>query len=235
MIIYGRNAVRESLKADNVSKLFVLSRFQNDPLTKFALENKVIVKFVDESELTRMTRNPSHQGFAAIVGDFKTLELDELLKSITSKYPLILMLDGIEDPHNLGAIIRSVDALGVDGIIIKSRGEVQLNETVAKVSTGAINWVKVAKVNNLSRAIEKLKENGYWIVSSDGEAKQSYDSIDYKCPICLVVGSEGFGISRLVKENSDFLVKIPMYGHVNSMNASVSAAILLSQIVISRK
>ena len=145
------------------------------------------------------------------------------------------MLDCIADPHNLVAILRTCDALGVDGVIIKKRGEAPLNATVSKVSTGAINWVKVAEVTNLNQAIETLKKKGYWIVASDGEAKMNYDEVDYKSPICLIVGSEGFGISKLVLKNSDFIVKIPMFGHVNSLNASVSAAILASEIVRSRR
>jgi 23S rRNA (guanosine2251-2'-O)-methyltransferase len=146
-----------------------------------------------------------------------------------------LILDGIEDPQNFGAILRSVDAFGVDGVIIKKRNEVPLNATVAKVSTGAINWVKVAMVSNLSQAIQTLKDHGYWIVASDGSGKQDYDTVDYKSPIGLVVGSEGFGIAPLVLKNSDFIVKIPMTGHVNSLNASVASAILISEIVRSRK
>ena len=144
------------------------------------------------------------------------------------------MLDGIEDPHNLGAILRSADAFGVDGVIIKSRGGVGLNGTVAKVSTGAISYVKVAEVNNLTKAALKLKDAGYWIVESDGSASLSYDEVDYHCPICLVVGSEGFGISRLLLSKADFVVKIPMKGHVNSLNASVATGILLSLISLKR-
>jgi 23S rRNA (guanosine2251-2'-O)-methyltransferase len=135
---------------------------------------------------------------------------------------------------NLGAILRSADAFGVDGVVLKSHDEVQLNGTVAKVSTGAIDYVKVAVVSNLSQAMEKLKAQGYWIVSSDGSAQQSYDEVDYACPIGLVVGSEGFGISPLLLKRSDFVVKIPMFGHVNSLNASVATAIFLSEIALKR-
>lgn len=236
MIITGRNAIREALRAGNVKSLSVLSRLEKDPVVKEARGLNVPVKFVEDNELTRMAKNPSHQGFVAISKDLETVSLEELLLGAkSSKYPLLLMLDGIEDPQNLGAIVRTADALGVNGIIIKKRGEAPLNATVSKVSTGAINWVKVAAVTNLTQAINTLKDKGYWIVASDGEAKQNYDQVDYKCPICLIVGSEGFGISKLVLKNSDFIVKIPMVGHVNSLNASVSTAILTAEIQRSRQ
>ncbi len=236
MIVYGRNAIREALNSGNAETLFTLKRFEKDPLIQKAREQHVGVKFVDENELTRMTKNSSHQGFVAISHDVALLSLDELIRRAKqTKYPLLLMLDGLEDPHNLGAILRTADALGVDGVIIKSRGEVSISPTVAKVSTGALFYVNVCEVTNLNRAIETLQKNGYWVVASDGEAKQSYDEVDYRCPICLIVGSEGFGISKLVLSKSDFVVKIPMVGHVNSLNASVSAAILIAQIQLSRK
>ncbi len=236
MIIYGRNAIREALRSGNAETLLTLKRFEKDALVEKARELRVPVKFVDDNELTRMTKNSSHQGFVAISKDVVLLSLDELIsRAKQTKYPLLLMLDGIEDPHNLGAVLRTADAMGVDGVIIKSRGEAPINPTVAKVSTGALFYVNVCEVTNLSRAIETLQKNGYWVVSSDGEAKQSYDEVDYRSPIVLVVGSEGFGISKLVWKKSDFIVKIPMVGHVNSLNASVSAAILIAQIQLSRK
>jgi 23S rRNA (guanosine2251-2'-O)-methyltransferase len=235
-IIYGRNAVRASLDASRANILYASERLRDDDLVVLARKKNVDVRFATEGELTRMAKNPSHQGFVAISEDFKTSSLEELIVSASAKqYPLLLMLDGIEDPQNLGAIIRTADAFGIDGLIIKNRGQVPLNGTVAKVSTGAINYVKVAVVANLSQAIEALKKKGYWIVASDGSATQEYDKVDYKSPICLIVGSEGFGIAPLVMKRSDFLVKIPMKGHVNSLNASVSAAVLLSEIVRSRK
>ena len=236
MIITGRNAIREALRAGNVKSLSVLSRLDKDPVVKEARGLNVPVKLVDDNELTRMAKNSSHQGFVAISKDLETVTLDELIQSAkNTTYPLLLMLDGIEDPQNLGAIIRTADALGVDGVIIKKRGEAPLNATVSKVSTGAVNWVKVASVVNLTQAINTLKEKGYWIVASDGEAKRDYDEVDYKSPICLIIGSEGFGISKLVLKNSDFVVKIPMCGHVNALNASVSTAILAAEIQRSRK
>lgn len=236
MIIYGRNAIRESIKALNLQTLFVDKKHEDDEICELARKAGAEVCFRDENELAKLAKNPAHQGFVASVKDVNLLSLDELiLKAKESTYPLILMLDGIEDPHNLGAILRSADAFGVDGIIIKKNGEAPLNSTVAKVSTGAYNWVRICQVANLNQAIDKLKKNGYWVIGSDGSAKASYDQVDYKMPTVLVVGSEGFGISRLVLKNCDVIVKIPMVGHVNSFNASVSAAILTSQIVLSRR
>lgn len=230
-VIYGKNAIANALEAHRVEKLFISARLKEDQFTKKLSLNKVNVLYVSDERLSSLAKANNHQGFVAYVKDYETVSLSDLLsKAKGQKEPLILMLDGIEDPHNLGAIIRSADAFGVTGIIMKSHGEVPLNGTVAKVSTGAINFVDVAIVNNLSNAIKTLQDNGFWVVSSDGEAKTNYDEIDYKCPICVVIGSEGFGISRLVVKNSDFVVKIPMYGHVNSLNASVATSIFLSMI-----
>jgi len=235
-IIFGRNAVRATLEEDRVQTLFAATRFQNDEFVTLARKHNVSVKFVSDDELTRMARVPSHQGFVAICDDYGTVSLGALIESAKKKqYPLLAMLDGIEDPHNLGAILRSADAFGVDGLIIKNHDEVPLNGTVAKVSTGAINYVKVAVVANLSQALEVLKDNSYWIVASDGSGTTDYDKVDYKSPICLVIGSEGSGIQPLVLKHSDFIVKIPMFGHVNSLNASVAASVLFAQVIQNRK
>ena len=234
-IIYGKNAVRETIAHGSIKTLYVSNRIKDDELLRKASAKNIDVKSADDRELTRMAKNPSHQGFVAICDDIETVSLEDMISfAKNKKYPLIAILDGIEDPHNLGAILRSADAFGVDGIVMKNRGAVQLNGTVAKVSTGAINYVKVAVVTNLNRAIETLKKSGYWVVASDGEAKMSYSEVDYKCPIVVVIGSEGFGISQLVLKNSDFIVKIPMHGHVNSLNASVAAGIFFAMIDNSR-
>lgn len=228
--------MRATLEEDRVQSLFAATRFQNDAFVALARKHNVSVKFVSDDELTRMARVPSHQGFVAICDDYGTVSLGALIESAKKKqYPLLAMLDGIEDPHNLGAILRSADAFGVDGLIIKNHGEVPLNGTVAKVSTGAINYVKVAVVANLSQALEVLKDNSYWIVASDGSGTMDYDKVDYKSPICLVIGSEGSGIQPLVLKHSDFIVKIPMFGHVNSLNASVAASVLFAQVIQNRK
>ena len=231
IIICGKNAVREAVSSASATKLISSERFERDPIVAMARAKSIDVEIVPESDLTRIAKNPSHQGFVAICKEWKNYSVEELIDgSKNSKFPLLLILDGIEDPHNLGAILRSCDAFGVDGIIMKKRNEVPLNSTVAKVSTGAICYAKVASVPNLSQAIRKLKDNGFWIVSSDGSGNTSYDQIDYKCPIALIVGSEGFGVSRLLLRDSDFVTKIPMVGHVNSLNASVATGIFLAQI-----
>ncbi|MCQ2741703.1 MAG: 23S rRNA (guanosine(2251)-2'-O)-methyltransferase RlmB [Bacilli bacterium] len=236
MIVYGKNTIREGLKASNIEKLLTLDRFANDELVKMAKANKVRVEFVKEGDLAKISKTDSHQGFVAFSKEFGLSTVEEIIAAgKKEKYPLVLMLDGIEDPHNVGAILRSCDAFGVSGIVMKKRGEAPLNATVAKVSTGAINWVKVAQVSNLSQAIKTFKENGYWVVASDGTATQYYDEIDYKCPIVLIIGSEGFGISNLVLRNSDFIAKIPMVGHINSLNASVATAVFLSIVSVKRK
>jgi 23S rRNA (guanosine2251-2'-O)-methyltransferase len=179
-----------------------------------------------------MVGNVSHQGIVALCEEYKYLTLKQLLSKLEGKEnPLIVLLDGLEDPHNLGAILRSVDAFGADGVIIGANRQVRLNSTVAKVSTGAIEYVDVCMVTNLNQAVKELKEAGYWVVASDGEAKQDYREIDYNMKTVLIVGSEGFGVSQLLLKYSDFIVKIPMVGHVNSLNASVSAGIMISALV----
>jgi len=200
-----------------------------------AKRSSVIVRVVDERQLDQLSEHGVHQGFAALVSSYSSWTLETVLAQAKKPYPLILVLDGIEDPHNLGAILRSADAFGVDGVILKNHDGVLLNPTVAKVSTGAIDYVKVAVVTNLSQAIETMKKQGYWVVASDGSATQSYSQIDYASPIVLIIGSEGFGISSLLLKRSDFVVKIPMFGHVNSLNASVATGILLSEIARSRQ
>ena len=160
-----------------------------------------------------------------------TATLKELIAdSKKSRYPTLLLLDGIEDPHNLGAILRSADAFGIDGVVMRRHGQVPINPTVYRTSAGAACYVKAAEVSSLSNAIRELKDAGFWIVATDGEAKQEYYDVDYRLPVAIVVGSEGKGVSRLVLENSDFVVKIPMHGHVNSLNASVAAGIFLAQV-----
>lgn len=236
IFISGKNPVREAVRAKEASRIYASSRLAHDPILQQAEEAGIPVEIVGEEKLVSLCKAPNHQGIVAAIRGLETCTLSALLEGCQKKkYPLILMLDGIEDPHNLGAMLRSCDAFGVDGIIMKKRGEVPLTPTVAKVSTGAIHYVKVAAVSNLSSAMETLKKNGFWIVAADGGASQSYADVDYRCPICLIVGSEGFGISRLVLKNSDFIVKIPMVGHVNSLNVSVAAGILLSQIALARQ
>ena len=229
--IYGRNPIRETFRSGGLVKLFTRERFAQDALVKEIINAGLPVSYISEQELTRLSGKGNHQGFVCLAKMPELKKVSDLIRiGRAKKQPLILILDGLEDPANLGAILRSADAFGVDGIVIKNTGNVPLNATVAKVSTGAIAYVPVAGVSNLSQAISELKDAGYWVVASDGSATQSYEEIDYNCPIVLIVGSEGFGISKLVLQRSDFIVKIPMVGHVNSLNASVATGILLAHI-----
>lgn len=233
--IFGKNAVKAAVASKQAKTVYVPKRHSFDDLVAQAKGFGIPVKVVSDDELTRLAGCSNHQGFVASIDKIRLYTVDELVDGCKGKqFPTILLLDGIEDPHNFGAIIRSADAFGVDGIIVKKHGEVPLNGTVAKVSTGAIHYVKVASVPNLSQAISRLKKAGFWIVSSADKGASSYLDVDYKCPIGLVVGNEGKGISRLVLENSDFVVKIPMHGSINCLNASVATGVLLSQIVACR-
>lgn len=233
--IYGKNAVLSSLNEGKVLRLFLAPQIRDEKVLSIARQMNIEIKVMSVSQLDQMTNHGVHQGMVAEVNDFEYTDLKNLIKQAKKKsLPLLLMLDGINDPHNLGAIIRSADAFGVDGIIIKKTNQVAVTATVIKVATGATNYVPVCQVTNLTQTLQLLKEEGFWAVATDGSAKQNYLDIDYKIPIVLIIGSEGEGISKLVLANSDFTVKIPMVGHVNSLNASVATAVLLAGIVSKR-
>ena len=230
-LIYGRNPVREALKAKRVKSVFLTDSMNDQIILEEIKLQRLETKIVTSNELTNKVKVDKHQGVVAIVKPYEYIDLNEIIRRSKSvDIPIVLILDGINDPHNLGAILRSCDVFNVSGIIIGKHNQVPLNATVAKTSAGAINFVPVALVNNINSALEKLKENGFWVVSTDGAATINYQDLKYDFPIALVVGSEGEGVSRLVLKNSDYIVKIPQYGHVNSLNASVAAAILLSRI-----
>lgn len=228
IVLYRRNAVAESIRSGKALHLYVDQKHAKDPLVAEAKLSKIPSTIVTTEKLNGFSNHQPHQGLVCICDPIKTWSLNELIHHADKdEHPLILILDGIEDPHNMGAIIRSCDAFSIGGIIIKKIGNAPLNSTVANVSTGAIHYVPVAEVTNLNQAIAALKDAGYWIVSSDGGAKMSYQQVDYDRKLSIVVGSEGFGISKLVLKNSDYVVKIPMQGHVNSLNASVAAGLML--------
>lgn len=228
--IKGINAVIDSLQLGRVKKLFLQSNFNNQKVLKLATSKNVDTVLIDKNEFVKLYGNNT-QGCIAEVEPYKTFSLNEILESSKGKKDaVIVILDELNDPHNLGAILRSSDVFGVEGIIYKKNNQVSINSTVAKVSTGAINYVKCCEVVNLSQTIAKLKENGYWVIGLDGEAKSDLKSIPSDVPLAIVVGSEGYGISNLVKKNCDMLAKIPMQGHVSCLNASVSCAIALYQI-----
>lgn len=230
--IYGKNTVFEALNGKKKIFEVYLSKTNSDNKVKVACEKLgVPVKNLANKELDKLAEFGNHQGVIALVEGYSYVSIEEMCNRIPKeKQPLLVMLDGLEDPHNLGAILRTADAVGVDGIIIGKNRSVSLNHTVAKVSTGAIDHVPVAQVTNLSRTLEDLKEKGYWVVGCDNDQSQDYRAVDYNMPVCVVIGSEGKGISRVVKKQCDFKVVVPMVGHVTSLNASVATAVILYQI-----
>lgn len=229
--IYGRSPSANCLSINKVKNVFLQHGFSDKKIISLINEKGIKPQYVDLETLNRMSRNGNHQGIICEAMPHEYCSVDEIINASKGKaQPLILILDEIEDPQNFGAIIRSADAFGVDGIIIKTTNQVPLNATVAKVSTGAIEYVKVAQVSNINNVIEKLKKAGFWIYTADGLGEKSYEKLDYSGSVALIVGSEGRGVSQLVMKNSDFIIKIPMVGHVNSLNVSVSTGILLSRI-----
>ena len=229
--IYGKNPVIEAINAKKAIRVFLVSNFSDQKILSLIKNNKVPVNYIAPNEMDKMANNGVHQGIGAELKPYQTVSLEEIIYKAKKKVKkIIVMLDGIEDPHNLGAILRSADVFEASGIILPKHNSVSLNATVAKTSAGAINYVPVAIVNNLNQAIATLKQEGYWIVSTDGSATISYSSIKYDFPVVVVIGSEGKGVSSLVLKNSDYIVKIPQFGHVNSLNASVAAGILLAEV-----
>ena len=229
-LIFGRNPVKEALRANRVIKVFISNNFSDKEINLLLQENKPYIKVVSNAELDSKCHGV-HQGIMAEIKPYEYLDLDEIIRrSRKVEVPIIVILDGINDTHNLGAILRSCDVFNVTGVLIPKHNQVPLNATVAKSSAGAINFVPVAQVSSLNQTIQRLKDNGFWVVSTDGSAKLDYNQIKYDFPVALVIGSEGKGVSSLIIKNSDYVVKIPQYGHVNSLNASVAAGILLAKI-----
>ena len=229
-IIYGKNPVIEAIRARKVVKVFIVNNFNDQKISSLIKENRLAVSMISPNEMDKMC-DGVHQGIAAELKPYQTVGLEEIIaKAKKKEKKIIVMLDNISDPHNLGAILRSADVFEASGIILPKHNSVTLNATVAKTSAGAINYVPVAVVNNLNQAIKTLKEEGYWVVSTDGSANIDYSSLKYDFPVVVVIGSEGKGVSALVLKNSDYIVKIPQFGHVNSLNASVAAGILLAEV-----
>lgn len=237
-IVAGRNAVMELLKSEkDINKLYIEHGERHGSINEIiakAKEARVVLVEVDKSKLDQMAEN--HQGVVAVVPPFNYSEVEDILECANEKgeAPFILILDGIEDPHNFGSIIRTAETAGVHGIIIPKRRNVQVNSTVVKVSTGATSYVKIARVNNLNDTIRKLKDAGLWVIGTDGDANTMYYNQDLKGPLAIIIGSEGYGMSKLVKENADILIKIPMKGQITSLNASVSAGIVIYEAVKQR-
>ena len=238
-VVIGRNAVRELLLGGrDVDKLYITSGEREGSINQLlgiAAERGIPITECDRQKLDSIAKGGRHQGIIAIAAERNYSSIDEILAYAEEKGEpaFVVICDGIEDPHNLGAIIRSAECVGAHGIIIPKRRAVGLTATVAKSSAGALEHMKVAKVTNLSSAIDELKEKGLWIYAADMDGSTYYKT-DMKGPMALVLGSEGFGISRLVKEKCDFIVSIPLYGQVNSMNVSCAAAILLAEVARQR-
>lgn len=236
MIIYGINPVLEALGARRVKQLRVVSRGGDRlrHLLSVATEQGIRIERVSSDVLDRDAQRGVHQGVVAEVEDAIEMGIDDLVRGARD-VPLIVVLDGIEDPQNLGAILRTADASGADGIVIQSRRSAALGGAAAKASAGASVHVKIAVVVNIARAIDELKEAGIWTVGLAGESETSYDAIDFTVPSALVLGAEGTGLRRLVRERCDFLAAIPMHGHVGSLNVSVAAGIALFEAVRQRE
>lgn len=232
----GRNPVLEALRAGRaINKLLVAKGSQEGSIRQIlalAKEQGIIVQEQDRSRLDALAEGRSHQGVIAMVAAHRYYEVEEIIASAKAKGedPLVLILDGIEDPQNLGSLLRTADAVGAHGIIIPERRAVGLTETVAKVSAGAVEYVPVARVTNTARTIDELKEQGFWVVGTHQDAKELYHQARLTGPLAVVIGSEGKGIGRLVAEKCDFMVRLPMLGNVTSLNAAVAGAILLYEI-----
>ena len=235
----GRNAVLEAFRAGKtIDKLFVLDGCQDGPVKSILREAKktdTIINFVDKERLDRLANSGHHQGVVAQASAYEYAEVEDILNAAKEKgeAPFIFILDEIEDPHNLGAIIRTANLCGAHGVIIPKRRAVGLTATVAKTSAGAINYTPVAKVTNIAKTIEELKKEGMWFVCADMDGQTMYD-LNLTGPIGLVIGNEGAGVSRLVKEKCDFTASIPMKGDIDSLNASVAAGVLAYEIVRQR-
>ena len=238
-IIEGRNAVLEAFRSGKpIDKLFVLDGCQDGPVRTIVREAKkhdTLLQFVSKERLSQLSETGRHQGVIAYAAAYEYAEVDDMLKLAEEKGedPFLILLDNIEDPHNLGAIIRTANLCGAHGVIIPKRRAVGLTATVAKTSAGALNYTPVAKVTNLKKTMEELKEKGLWFVCADMDGETMY-RLNLTGPIGLVIGNEGEGVSRLVKETCDFVAGIPMKGEIDSLNASVAAGVLAYEIVRQR-
>lgn len=239
LVVEGRNAVLEAFRSGKtIDKVFVLDGCQDGPIRTIVREAKkhgALLNFVSRERLNQISETGKHQGVVAYAAAYEYAEIEDMLELAKEKGedPFLILLDNIEDPHNLGAIIRTANTAGAHGVIIPKRRAVGLTATVAKTSAGALNYTPVAKVTNLVKTMEELKEKGIWFVCADMDGESMYD-LELTGPIGLVIGSEGDGVSRLVKENCDFVAGIPMQGEITSLNASVAAGVLAYEIVRQR-
>jgi 23S rRNA (guanosine2251-2'-O)-methyltransferase len=238
MLIYGINAVSEALRAGRVVSLRVGRRSDHrlQQLVAMAEQASVPIRRVSDAELERESGGSSHQGVIAETRARQVCELDDLIRAAQAAPPaLIVVLDGIEDPHNFGAILRSVDAAGAHGVVRQTRHSAPLSAATGKASAGALAHVSIADVVNIARAVEELKEAGIWTVALAADAAQPYDKMDFTLPTAFVLGAEGVGVRRLVRDRCDFVAAIPLKGHVDSLNVSVSAGIVLFEALRQRQ
>ncbi|MFD3155597.1 23S rRNA (guanosine(2251)-2'-O)-methyltransferase RlmB [Haloimpatiens sp. FM7330] len=239
-LIEGRNAIKEILKTGRTIEYIMISKGQKsgsiNDIIKFAKKNKIVIKEVDKRKLDQISETGSHQGIIAVVTPYKYCEVSDILAYAEEKgeKPFIIILDELEDPHNFGSIIRTAEVCGVHGIIIPKRRNVGVTPTVYKSSAGAVEHVKIAKVTNINNTIEELKTNGIWVYGADMYGEDYCFNTDFSSAVALVIGSEGRGMSRLTKEKCDVLVKIPMTGKINSLNASVAGGIIMYEILKQR-
>lgn len=237
--IEGRNAVLEAFRSGKcVDKLFVLDGCHDGPVNSIMREARkkdTLVQYVSKERLNQLSQTGTHQGVIAVVASYEYSTVEDILQKAKDKGedPFILLLDGIEDPHNLGAIIRTANLAGAHGVIIPRRRAVGLTATVARTSAGALNYTPVAKVANLTKTMEVLKKEGMWFVCADMDGQKMYQ-LNLRGPIGVVIGNEGEGVSRLVKEKCDFVASIPMKGDIDSLNASVAAGVLSYEVVRQR-
>jgi 23S rRNA (guanosine2251-2'-O)-methyltransferase len=239
-VLYGIHAVSEALKARGRSFQHVaVARERHDARVQKIVEQcraaGVAVRHVPREELDRLANRAPHQGVVAVTAEKEYADVDDLLAARRGQHSFLLVLDGIEDPHNLGAIIRTADAAGADGIVIPERRAVGVTATVAKASSGAVEHVPIARVTNIARTLEDLKQRNVWTVGLDERGEQSYDQLDFNMDCALVVGAEGKGLHDLVRKRCDFLVSIPMLGRVPSLNVSVAAGIVMYEVARQRK
>ena len=231
MYVYGKNVALDVIKEHKkINKAFISKKFSEQEIINYLTKKNINVKYMDKYKMDEIV-DGLHQGIILDVDDYKYCDIDEILEK---ENPLVVILDHLEDPHNLGAIIRTCEAAGVDGIIIPKDRSVEVNGTVYKTSVGTVESVKIARVTNIVNTIEYLKKKGFWITGTDMEGTD-YKKIDYKGSTAIVIGNEGKGISKRVLDNCDFIASIPMYGKTNSLNASVSAGIIIYEAVTSRK
>lgn len=234
-MIAGKNPVLEALRSTrDINKIWIAEGVKKSSITELldmAKERKIVVQFAPKQKLDKLS-SEHHQGVVASVAAYNYAELDDIFKIAEERGedPFIIILDELEDPHNLGSIMRTADAVGAHGIIIPRRRSVTLTAVVAKASTGAIEYIPTVRVNNLSQTVDELKERGVWIAGTDAKGSQDYRRMDATLPLAVIIGSEGRGMSRILTEKCDFLYNLPMVGHVTSLNASVAASLLMYEV-----